>query len=463
MYHLRPLAHRLPMFFGDRRGSIAIAFALSMLAVCLSIGAAVDFARWAHARHQTIQAMDAAVLAGGRVLQSATNGASLASLLPEARLVANRYYLENIANRDVVINDTVNFDAVENFRAFAAQGNAYIKTPFLALARVNSLPLLDAAEAQHSRAELIKTGPGGNGDPLEIAMMLDVTGSMAGSKIVDLKAAAADLVNIVINDSPYAVPVRVSLVPFAEGVRLPASLNSLARGASPTAQFNLNYYGSNITYKLTECVTERTGANKYTDVAPAAGNLVKPLYNTTIAIYTAGRCGLTSADEVLALTSDKSLLVSRIEALALSGGTAGHVGTAWAWYTLSPNRSTLWPTGGQASAYGSTTKKIAILMTDGEYNVAYDSHAVQSDMPGASAPVNGDSPTQALAVCAGIKAKGIKVYTVGFALGGNATAIHTLQTCATDNSTYYNATNGTELKQAFRDIAMKITPIYLSH
>jgi hypothetical protein len=62
-----------------------------------------------------------------------------------------------------------------------------------------------------------------------------------------------------------------------------------------------------------------------------------------------------------------------------------------------------------------------------------------------------------------MKAKGITVYTVGFALGGNATAIATLSNCASSKSTTYTADNGTELKQAFRDIAKKITPIYLSH
>ncbi len=47
-------------------------------------------------------------------------------------------------------------------------------------------------------------------------MMLDVTGSMAGSKIVDLKSGAEDLVSIVITEGVYARKVRVALVPFSE-------------------------------------------------------------------------------------------------------------------------------------------------------------------------------------------------------------------------------------------------------
>ena len=61
-----------------------------------------------------------------------------------------------------------------------------------------------------------------------------------------------------------------------------------------------------------------------------------------------------------------------------------------------------------------------------------------------------------------MKAKGIIVYTVGFDLGGNQTAIDTLSGCATNSSKFYNADNGDQLKQAFRDIALKISQLYLS-
>ena len=45
---------------------------------------------------------------------------------------------------------------------------------------------------------------------------------------------------------------------------------------------------------------------------------------------------------------------------------------------------------------------------------------------------------------------------------GNSAASQTLSQCATDPTKYYNADDGEELKQAFRDIAIKLTTIYLS-
>jgi Flp pilus assembly protein TadG len=454
MLSMRQRAARLKH---DTRGSVAVTFALLMVILCMFVGAAVDLGRWSHARNVTISALDAAVLAGGAVIQSADNPASVLALAHETAI---RYYRENTQSRPPVIDDTVAFIASNDFTSYAATGNAYIETTFLKFAQIAKLPLLDVSEATYSKAQLAG-GANATKIPIEIAMMLDVTGSMAGSKITDLKAAATDLVTIVMSESINARPVRIGLVPFAEGVRLPASLNSQVRG-TPGPAFTRNAYGQTWHYDKTECVVERTGTEKYTDAAPGPGKYTMTLFNTTIAIYTKGKCNLSANDEVLPLSNDKDLLKTRIQGLGLSGGTAGHLGTAWAWYLLSPNWNVLWPAANQAKDYGASAEKIAILMTDGEYNIGYDAYGLQHDMPGAGAAVNGNSPTQALALCTNMKAKGITVYTVGFALGGNQTAINTLRSCATSASTTYTAENGTELKQAFRDIARKISPLYLS-
>ncbi len=70
--------------------------------------------------------------------------------------------------------------------------------------------------------------------------MLDVTGSMKGQKFTDMKAAATDLVNIVIPDSTSGNTVKIAIVPFAEGVRLPSSANAAARG-NPADPLNVTY------------------------------------------------------------------------------------------------------------------------------------------------------------------------------------------------------------------------------
>ena len=429
-------------FSDDRRGGVAIMFALVITSFCLFAGAGVDFGRWAQAQQQTNSALDAAVLAGARMLQIDRSNAS------GAIKAAQAYYTENTKSRIEVIDDSATFTPINNNKGFSGTSVSYLKTAFLGFANVTKLKVSAYSEAA------LPT------QPLDISMMLDVTGSMGGTKISDLKLAATDLVDIVIPDTATDARVRVALVPFAEGVRLPASANSLARGSPDPDKFTLYYQSGrntkSATYRLTECVVERAGANRYTDVAPGNGNYVMSLFNSS------GVCGLPAADELVPLTDSKTTLKDKIKNLVLSNTTAGQIGTAWAWYTLSPNWNALWSTPNKADAYDTPTVKIAILMTDGEYNLQYDSNGVQTSSSGAGVAANADSTTQARELCTNMKAKGITVYTVGFALGGNATAIQTMNKCASDLSKAYTPTSGSELRQAFRDIALKINQLYLT-
>ena len=68
--------------------------------------------------------------------------------------------------------------------------------------------------------------------------------------------------------------------------------------------------------------------------------------------------------------------------MAASGSTAGHIGTAWGWYMISPTFSYLWPTASQPAAYGEDHLfKIVILMTDGEFNTFYCNGVISQDSP----------------------------------------------------------------------------------
>jgi hypothetical protein len=102
-------------------------------------------------------------------------------------------------------------------------------------------------------------------------------------------------------------------------------------------------------------------------------------------------------------------------------------------------------------------RKIAVLMTDGDYNTyrawkGYDPQTVSDN---------------AKAICTNMKAKGIEVFTVGFDLdklpsSAKAMAIDTLQSCGTDIEHFYNSLDADQLKTAFRDIAMKLSVLYLA-
>jgi hypothetical protein len=148
------------------------------------------------------------------------------------------------------------------------------------------------------------------------------------------------------------------------------------------------------------------------------------------------------------LSTDKSALKNRITAFAASGSTAGHLGTAWAWYLLSPEWSSVFTGTAAPKAYGTPKlRKIAVLMTDGEYNLYYSSG-------------QGDSTTQARTLCTNMKAAGVEVFTVGFMLDTDISK-ETMRQCASSEDKAFLAENGQQLADAFRAIAYKLVPIHL--
>lgn len=431
---------------GDRRGSVSVIFGLIGLTLMLFIGAAVDMGRWLHAHSKTKEAVDAAVLAGARTLQVTGGNAT------EAETTANSFYQSNVDSRPSVIDDSIAFKVGDDGKSVRASGTAYIKTPFLSLVDIDRLPLWKDTGADQSEASIALGSADGK---IEISMMLDTTGSMAGQKIADLKVAAKGLVDIMLPDNGATGDVRIAVAPFAETVRPGSNFLTKVRGSKKSSISVKDSSGRLQTYKLTECVSERSGAAAYTDAVPSGSfDLVSPVYSKS------GSC--TPASSILTLTSDKTQVKSVIDGLSASGGTAGHLGSAWAWYLLSPKWASIWPTSSAPAAYGEAhVKKIAILMTDGEYNTQYDSSGVMTSTSGL-ASVNGPSDVQARTVCQNMKASGITVYTVGFNLV-EPNAISTLQQCATEPGMAYLAQNGSQLQNAFRDIAVKLTPLHLTN
>jgi len=455
---------RLARFLKNRSGNIAILFALVASTLMVAIGGAIDFGRWLHARDQTVNAIDAALLAGGRSLQ--TNNMDVAAAIATAQA----FYATNVADRVPVMDDTINFAVTDNGKAITASGNAYLRTTFLQLANIGKLALITTATSEFSKAELASGGKGG--ENLEISLMLDVTGSMGGQRLKDLKDAATDLINIVVWEDQSKFTSKAALVPFSEDIRLPttAALNK-ARGTnlakSKTITTGSGWWKTTENYYLSDCVVERTGSQKYTDAAPANNRYVMAHYTSNSTGHGSkqeGVCTIPQGAEVMPLSSDKYALISKIDGLSAFGGTAGQLGTAWAWYTLSPNWASLWSSDARPQAYGTENlRKIAILMTDGEYNTQYDSDGISASE---SSAANGSSTSQARDLCTAMKAKGtdIEIYTVLFDQK-NQSVINLMKNCATkkDNEEYfYTADNGDQLKQAFRDIAIKLSTLYLS-
>lgn len=443
-------------FATDERGTSAAIFGLMSFAALSFVGAAVDTTRWLNARSHTMDAIDAAVLAAGRALQTGATE-------QVARDLALQYYRNNTASRADVIEDTIGFEVRNNRTTVAATGRAFIRTPLLSLARVEKLPLFMASEG----AEATTAQDSAANYNREVSLMLDVSGSMCSpcTKRDDMQAAARDLVEILMkNNGTGRYWSKVAIVPFAGDVRPPSTLyDKAADPAAPaTRSFTVTTGGrrprtTTYNYTKTACISERSGDAKYTDAVPGAGKYMMPVYTTS------GNCNVTSASSILPLSSDKVTVLAKINALTTGGGTAGHLGTAWSYYMISPEWNSVLPAGSQASPYGTVgLKKTAILMTDGAYNQEYDANGIDTSDSNGGSSVNGaTSAQQAVSLCTEMKKRGIDVFTVGFDLP-TAAAAKTLSDCATHPSMAYTVATGEQLRAAFRDIAIRTTELHLA-
>lgn len=420
-------ASRITTFHTDQSGSIAIIFAMIFVILVTVAGGAIDYGRYAAARTKTVQAMDAAVLAAGRVLQ--TENGNEAKALAAART----YYRQN--KPKWLNDDNVEF-SIENGNIAVSVSNTRIKTPFLGIIGIQELNIRSISKAVSSAGK-------NSGSHVEIALMLDTTGSMCSgscgpsSRLGAMQLAAKDLIDIVIWKDQSQYTSRVALVPFALNINVGAEHYEAITGkpASINGDFDA-------------CVIERDSRNLYTARVPSA----RAGY---FAATERSKCGWSTP--LLPLTSDKQALFDHLDRFKAAGSTAGHLGTQFTWYVLDPDWADVWGRESAARPYAMTKHrkkngtpelyKIAVLLTDGNFNAAYNGRP---------------SDEQARKFCDKMKKQGIVVYTIGFEVQSFGLAYRTMEHCASSPEHFYDAGDYAAVRMAFRDIALQVSTLRLA-
>jgi Flp pilus assembly protein TadG len=389
-------------FTRDERGTVAVLFGLMAMVLLLVSGIAVDQARLYQSSSKLSAAADAAALAAGRAL--------LDGQLSDAEVEAlgERFFYENMKSSGEMVD-------VKSVRIIPNRAENSVRVDIDA-----EVPMtLTRVAGYQTAATPAKSITNFDRRDIELGLALDVTGSMSGTKIEDLKLAAADLVNILLPDTPTSNKVRIGLAPYAAGINAGSYASTVTNGAS------------------SRCVHERDGAQAFTDAAPGLGTW----------LGTAAGMNCPTA-EIQPLSDNKDALHLNIEAYTAGGTTAGHLGAEWAWYLVSPEWASIWPEDSRPVDYDdANTIKAIVLMTDGKFNTHYISG-------------NGNSTAQALNACDEMKDKGVIVYSVAFQAPASAEA--TLRDCATSNDTYFNASNGEELRLAFKSVAADLNNLRLT-
>ncbi|RTL63460.1 MAG: TadE/TadG family protein [Hyphomicrobiales bacterium] len=456
----------------DTRGSVSMMFVVLIIPLIACVGMAVDLGRAYRVQSIAQNAIDSATLAAGKAAQ--TNSSTP---LTSATTAATNYF--NTAKPTNVLSSTISFSANPTNTIFTVTGTTWVATPFLSiLSRLSSgsaeAGAPSACTSKYSCLKIVNTATasiaaGGNGGSnVEVALMLDVTGSMTGSKIATLISAANDLVDTIIWTDQSQYTSRVAIAPFAPTVNVGSYFNAITGSSTTQSSQSCGWTGNwwsgwswtctTSNFSIGACVVDRTGTNAFTDVAPGTGNYLPSYYSAT-----GDSSACTPSAIIQPLTSDKSALHTTINSLTAGGGTAGALGTAFAYYLLSPNWASVWGTASAPGSYSDLTtlnsngaaklQKYAVLMTDGDYNIMGGVGANQTTANNA-----------ALSLCTAMKNRGIVVYTVGFELQYSSAAATTMLTsCATSSSYFYDASSEAALVAAFRDIALKISSLRLTN
>lgn len=386
----------------DNRANVAVTVALSLAPLSLAALGALDIARATAAKLVLQDALDAATLATAK---------STASDATQLQTTGDR-----ILHQNLVLDSSVTL--ASDMFVFGTGGtvvaNASAAVRPLVIGFITGGNIIVGAHTEVKRA----------GYELEIALVLDNTGSMQGTKLKNLKTAAGNFIDTMAKAAAQTTDpnaVKISLVPFSQSVRVDSSYASATwldvNGASTannalfpddngapqqTRRFDLfNQLG--ITWA--GCVEMRKPPYDIDDTAPdsTAEALVVPYfapdepdnsdsngqgYSNNYIKDKSGHTNQRGAQSDTAkyknasvnawssrgpnngcdmqalqrLTTNWTALKSAISSMKATGQTNIPLGMAWGWHTLSPNTPFA-----DGVAYGTPKhKKIVILMTDGE-------------------------------------------------------------------------------------------------
>jgi len=206
-------------FLRQTQGNVAMMFALALPVLLMITLGAIDIHQASKVKAQLQDALDAAALAAAR--STFTDDVNI-NKVGLAALKANMpgYF-------DETSGDTANFVLLNNRVTGDARVNVKVLVANIVLPPYGKL--LDDYLPVSTRSEVLRASRN-----VEVAMALDITGSMKGQPLRDLKAAAIELINIVVQDQQSPFTSKVALAPYAVGVNL-GEFADAARGPIPGA------------------------------------------------------------------------------------------------------------------------------------------------------------------------------------------------------------------------------------
>jgi Flp pilus assembly protein TadG len=395
-------------FLKSQSGNVSILMGLSIVPLMLATGAAVDMIRANNTRTILQGAADSAAVAG------ATSKDQSAGKLKK---VVEDYLKANKAMDALQYVTNVSQDLDMGQGTFTVKIAGKISTGFMYLAGV---PTMDVGAV--SQANVGATA-------LELAMVLDNTGSMAGAKIDSLKASANQLITILDGEKGDYSTLKVGVVPFAEYVNVGTG-NLAAAWLDASAVTAANWLG---------CVGSRNAP--FDAQSGTSGGLYPAL------------TGQPCNQSIQPLTEDLGMVRAKINAMTAQGNTYVPTGLLWGWNVIDSQQP--FTEGMSAAALAAARgRKAIVLMTDGE-------NTISPTYPTHDGFVPSTSNDKLATICANVKGANVEIFTVSFMVTSQPIK-DLLSGCATQTANYFDASNSAELYSAFTEIGRSLASIRLT-
>jgi Flp pilus assembly protein TadG len=447
-------------FAGANEGNIAILFGIAVIPIISFVGAAVDYTRANSARSSMQAALDSTALMLAKDLTEGTINTSQISTKADAYFKA---LFTNNETKSIAITATYTQNS-GNGSTILVNGQGAIDTGFM---RVVGFPTMDFKTSSTSAWGNVR---------MRVAMVLDVTGSMANSgKMAKMQEAAKALVDQLGALAKNPGDIYISLVPFAKDVNLGTSYKDetwmdwdvwsdqnptwgTCSNASKTDKVsclsNTSRTWTPDKTKWTGCVTDRTQNYDTTNTTPTSTNaptmvipeeyVAKDWYGNITERYC--NTGNTPyVGKIMPLTYDWSSLKTAIDALQPTGNTNQGIGLAWGWLTLGSNA----PFNAPAKDTANYTYKEAIVILSDGLNTQNRWYSSASQI---------DARQSILCTTAKTAPNNLVIYAVQVDTGGDGESA-VLKGCASGTDKYYHITDPNQTLSVFNSIGQSLAKL----
>lgn len=252
---------RVRSFRTDQSGGTIILFSLGFMVLLLAAAVAIDYGRAEIERQQMQRALDAAALAAAHKIGQPDQDEQI-------RAVAESYFRANTPANSTLTIDSITVNPAAGEVRMTSGGN--VMTTLLSAFGINTIAV--GGNSRVVRGERT----------VELALVLDNSGSMAGTPLQDLKTATQNLTNVIFAGAEGNDKVRIGIVPFAGSVKLGPEVRDASwidhDGESPVhfenfaEQKTRHTLFSQLGVEWAGCVEARPAPYDTNDATPTAGN-----------------------------------------------------------------------------------------------------------------------------------------------------------------------------------------------